>query len=696
MLERYPFSNFGENVFDEKVMLIHLPHPIFKKWKNAYHNEEMLDRESADAIAHAMKEWALSKGVTHFSHFFHPMHGTTAEKHVSFIDIGSNNEPIARFNGKELIKGEGDASSFPSGGLRATFEARGYTYWDLTSPAFIIDKTLHIPTIFVSYNGETLDKKAPLIKSMKTLSTEATRVCNILKDKDVKRVTPMIGLEQEYFLVDKRLYEKRLDLRQTGRTLFGELPPKSQAFNDHYYGTIPKRVQNFMDELNQELWKLGIYAKAEHNEVAPCQFEVAPIYCDANLATDQNQIMMITLQKIAEKHQFACLLHEKPFLGVNGSGKHNNFSLVTDDKQNLYEPGEKPHENIRFLLMVCATIQAVDRFTPLLRMASSTVNNDDRLGASEAPPAIISIFMGSYIETILTDLRDGKVSEPIYSENNISISSLSYVPKDTSDRNRTSPFAFTGNKFEFRMLGSSCSAAPVNTVLNTIIADSLREIADELEGLKYIQDIRDRALVICQRILQNHSHILFSGDGYHDEWVQEAKKRGLVNIPKYVDSIASLLEPNVISLFERHGIFNLAELNARVINNYSQYNKQVMLEARSLHYVCNHLILPSIIKEMTFYTKALHPLIKNEAVELKIQTFNTIYLAMHEAIQTFATSMQTAEKIENEQERAFYIRDHFFPFFTTLRQLNNQYEQLSSLAFYPLPRFDELFDSVKS
>ncbi|MGL5540810.1 MAG: glutamine synthetase III [Erysipelotrichaceae bacterium] len=694
MLKNYPFAGFGENVFNEKMMLERLPHPIFKKWLNAYHNEGALDKASADAIAHAMKEWALEKGVTHFSHYFHPMHGTTAEKHVSFIDFGLNNEPIARFNGKALIKGEGDASSFPSGGLRATFEARGYTYWDLTSPAFVLDNTLHIPTVFVSYNGETLDKKAPLLKSMQTLSTEATRICNILKDKDVKRVTTMIGLEQEYFLIDKSLYEKRYDLMHTGRTLFGVLPPKSQEFNDHYYGNIPARVRAFMAELNQELWKLGIYAKAEHNEVAPCQFEIAPIYCDANLATDQNQIMMSLLKTVADRHHLACLLHEKPFIGVNGSGKHNNFSLVSDDGQNLYEPGEKPHENIRFLLMVCATIQAVDRFAPMLRMSSSTVNNDYRLGASEAPPAIISICMGSYLEEILLNLRDGKNMDPTFSDSNISISSLAYVPKDTSDRNRTSPFAFTGNKFEFRMLGSSRSSAPTNTILNTILADSMREIADELEGLKYIQDIRDRALLICQRIIKDHSRILFSGDGYHESWIEEAKKRGLANIPKFVDSIDALIAPESVALFKRHNIFTENELNARVINNYVQYNKQVTLEARSLHYISERLIMPAILQEIQALLAVTNNKYTSKVMDDKLATFYALYDAFHEACSTLADAMADAKKIGDARERAFFISDHFLPLFDKLRTIHNRYEAHSSHALYPLPDLDAMFTSL--
>lgn len=438
-----------------------------------------------------MKTWAMEKGATHFTHWFQPLTGSTAEKHDSFIEPGEYNQPISRFSGKSLIKGEGDASSFPSGGLRATFEARGYTYWDCTSPAFLRDNVLCIPTIFVSYNGETLDKKAPLLKSAEAISKQATRIVNLFKDKDIKQVNAMVGLEQEYFLIDKELYKQRKDLVHTGRTLFGSMPPKSMDIRGHYFGSIPNRVQAFMKDVDEELWKLGIYAKTEHNEVAPCQFEIAPLFIDANVAVDQNLIIMDVLKKKADKHGLACLLHEKPFQGVNGSGKHNNWSLVTDDGQNLLEPGDRPHENIRFLLFVCAIIEAVDTYPELLRMAASCYGNDYRLGADEAPPAVISICMGDELEIILEKLRNGEHElKNVVETQPYAIANLSYVPKDTSDRNRTSPFAFTGNKFEFRMVGSSRSASTTNIILNSIVADTLRKIADQLQEYKYIDDIR--------------------------------------------------------------------------------------------------------------------------------------------------------------------------------------------------------------
>ena len=559
-----PFDEFGCLLFDETLMQERLPYPIYKRWKETVAKEDSLDRNTADAIAHAMKRWAQENGATHFTHWFQPMTGSTAEKHDSFIEPDENGQPLVRFSGKSLIKGEPDASSFPSGGLRATFEARGYTYWDCTSPAFIRDNVLCIPTVFVSYNGESLDKKAPLLKSIEAISAAATRIVNIFGDKDVKRVIPMVGLEQEYFLIDKRYFERRQDLVLTGRTLFGAMPAKGQELEDHYFGSIPFRVAAFMKEVNQELWKLGIYAKTEHNEVAPCQFEIAPIFSNVNIAVDQNQLTMDVLRKTADKHGFACLLHEKPFAGINGSGKHNNWSLVTDDRQNLFEPGDKPAENIRFLVFVCAFIKAVDQHAELLRMSSSGAGNDHRLGANEAPPAIISIYLGSYIENVLNSLKGaGQTIEDQQDSSFTPISGLSYIPKDNTDRNRTSPLAFTGNKFEFRMLGSSLSASFANVVLNTITADVLNEIAGQLSDLKYKQDIRARALEICTQILKDHERILFSGDGYSQEWVAEAKRRGLPNIPSFIESVSALTSPKTVELFTRNHIFTEKELSAR-------------------------------------------------------------------------------------------------------------------------------------
>jgi glutamine synthetase len=551
-MANHPFDDFGIHLFSETLMRDRLPSPIFKKWKTAVAREDSLDRQTADAIAHAMKIWAIEHGATQFSHWFQPLNGTTAEKHDSFLEKDERGDAIARFSGKTLIKGETDGSSFPSGGLRATFEARGYTYWDITSPAFIRGTVLCIPTIFVSYNGEPLDQKAPLLRAIDVLSVEATRIANALGEKNVKRVTMQCGLEQEYFLVDLKDYRKRPDLVLTGRTLLGAMPPKGQEFEDHYFGSISDHVKAFMDELNLECWKLGIFAKVEHNEVAPGQFEISSIYTDANKAVDQNHIMMDLLKKIAKKHGMAALLHEKPFAGINGSGKHNNWSLSTDDGQNLLDPGEKPAENIRFLLFCTAILKAIDLYPELLRLAASGPGNDHRLGANEAPPAVISVFMGSVIEEVLFKLVDKEPTTVAKTGTKFSLSNLSYLPKDNTDRNRTSPFAFTGNKFEFRMLGSSLSAATANTVIATILADVLREIADRLDQFKYVQDIRDESLKICGEIMKDHHRILFSGDGYNDSWVEEAERRGLPNIHSFVESIDSLIEGKAVALFERN------------------------------------------------------------------------------------------------------------------------------------------------
>ena len=604
-----PFDEFGCLLFDETLMQERLPYPIYKRWKETVAKEDSLDRNTADAIAHAMKRWAQENGATHFTHWFQPMTGSTAEKHDSFIEPDENGQPLVRFSGKSLIKGEPDASSFPSGGLRATFEARGYTYWDCTSPAFIRDNVLCIPTVFVSYNGESLDKKAPLLKSIEAISAAATRIVNIFGDKDVKRVIPMVGLEQEYFLIDKRYFERRQDLVLTGRTLFGAMPAKGQELEDHYFGSIPFRVAAFMKEVNQELWKLGIYAKTEHNEVAPCQFEIAPIFSNVNIAVDQNQLTMDVLRKTADKHGFACLLHEKPFAGINGSGKHNNWSLVTDDRQNLFEPGDKPAENIRFLVFVCAFIKAVDQHAELLRMSSSGAGNDHRLGANEAPPAIISIYLGSYNENVLNSLKGaGQTIEDQQDSSFTPISGLSYIPKDNTDRNRTSPLAFTGNKFEFRMLGSSLSASFANVVLNTITADVLNEIAGQLSDLKYKQDIRARALEICTQILKDHERILFSGDGYSQEWVAEAKRRGLPNIPSFIESVSALTSPKTVELFTRNHIFTEKELSARSEIMNEQYVKISEIEAKVLIDMTRTEILPLVTREIQSLASTLRAL----------------------------------------------------------------------------------------
>ena len=697
MAEKHPFDDFGINLFSECVMKECLPHPIYKKWKTATRKEDALDRPTADAIAHAMKTWAMDKGATHFTHWFQPLTGSTAEKHDSFIEPGDHDQPISRFSGKSLIKCEGDASSFPSCGLRATFEARGYTYWDCTSPAFLRDNVLCIPTIFVSYNGETLDKKAPLLKSAEAISKQATRIVNLFKDKDIKHVNAMVGLEQEYFLIDKRMYLERKDLVHTGRTLFGSMPPKSMDIRGHYFGSIPSRVQAFMTEVDEELWKLGIYAKTEHNEVAPCQFEIAPLFIDANVAVDQNLIIMDVLKKKADKHGMACLLHEKPFQGVNGSGKHNNWSLVTDDGQNLLEPGDRPHENIRFLLFVCAIIEAVDTYPELLRMAASCYGNDYRLGADEAPPAVVSICMGDELEIILEKLRNGEHEiKPDVETQPYAIANLSYVPKDTSDRNRTSPFAFTGNKFEFRMVGSSRSASTTNIILNSIVADSLRSIADTLQQYKYIDDIRKKSLDICRDILRKHSRILFSKDGYSEEWLQEAQERGLPNIKHYVDSIYSMLDDKAVEMFERNKVYDRLELEARVDILTEEYRKSVKAEVLTLLDISKKDILPALVREIKFYTDAQNSLgTENSYYQRKIKHLCDLLATFDERYHDLKKHMIERQQYPDNMEKAQYLNQVIVPKMEELRAVIDAIEEAVSSDNYPFPTYDDMFISMQ-
>ncbi|WP_302558695.1 glutamine synthetase III family protein [Holdemania filiformis] len=687
-----PFDEFGCLLFDETLMQERLPYPIYKRWKETVAKEDSLDRNTADAIAHAMKRWAQENGATHFTHWFQPMTGSTAEKHDSFIEPDENGQPLVRFSGKSLIKGEPDASSFPSGGLRATFEARGYTYWDCTSPAFIRDNVLCIPTIFVSYNGESLDKKAPLLKSIEAISAAATRIVNIFGDKDVKRVIPMVGLEQEYFLVDKRYFEQRQDLVLTGRTLFGAMPAKGQELEDHYFGSIPSRVAAFMKEVNQELWKLGIYAKTEHNEAAPCQFEIAPIFNSVNIAVDQNQLIMDVLRKTADKHGFACLLHEKPFAGINGSGKHNNWSLVTDDHQNLFEPGDKPAENIRFLVFVCAFIQAVDQHAELLRMSSSGAGNDHRLGANEAPPAIISIYLGSYIEKVLNSLKGAVQTVEDQQDSPFTpISGLSYIPKDNTDRNRTSPLAFTGNKFEFRMLGSSLSASFANVVLNTITADVLNEIAEQLSDLKYKQDIRARALEICTQILKDHERILFSGDGYSQEWVAEAKRRGLPNIPSFIESVSALTSPKTIELFTRNHVYTEKELIARSEIMNEQYVKVSEIEAKVLIDMTRTEILPLVAREIQPLATTMQALDQPASYfQKQLSHLNELMDRMDKSADRLEGKLKEIDSVADYHERGIRFYYEAAPLMQQLRSAIDEHETIFDKKQYTLPTYEQM------
>ena len=693
------FKDFGSKVFGEKEMKSHRPRPVYLSWKKTVANEGMLDRTTADAIAHAMKLWALDNGVTHFTHWFQPMTGGTAEKHDSFLEPDMNGEPFARFSGKMLIKGEPDASSFPNGGLRTTFEARGYTYWDVKSPVFIRDNILCIPTVFVSYSGEALDKKDPLLKSLEALSKAATRVVNILGDKDVKSCDISVGLEQEYFLIDRKYFDCRLDLRFTGRTLFGAPSPKTQELDDHYFGAIPPRVAAFMKEANQELWKLGIYAKTEHNEVAPGQFELAPIFTNGNVAVDQNHLIMDILRETAKKHGFACLLHEKPFQGINGSGKHDNYSIITDDGQNLFSPGDKPAENIRFLLFICAFIRAVDTYPLLLRMSASCTGNDHRLGASEAPPAIISIYLGSYIENILYDIYTKNRQKSITQEERTDfnpVTGLSYIPHDNTDRNRTSPLAFTGNKFEFRMLGSSMSASFSNTVLNAIMAESLNQIADELEGIKYIQDIREKALTICRNLIEKHKRILFSGDGYSDEWAKEAKRRGLPNVKSFIESTEVLNDPSVIKLFTSLNIYSEKELAANRIILQEQYEKIMGIEVRTMIEMARKDILPAQTAELKFYSDAVNASGKSapKFIHDHASKVSTLIDQTYQATQELEEAWQKVTATGNTYKIGQNIYYKINPLMDKLRDAVDRYEQISSREFYKLPSYEDILFNI--
>ena len=693
------FKDFGSKVFGEKEMKSRLPRPVYLSWKKTVANEGMLDRITADAIAHAMKLWALDNGATHFTHWFQPMTGGTAEKHDSFLEPDMNGEPFARFSGKMLIKGEPDASSFPNGGLRTTFEARGYTYWDVKSPVFIRDNILCIPTVFVSYSGEALDKKDPLLKSLEALSTAATRVVNILGDKDVKSCDISVGLEQEYFLIDRKYFDRRLDLRFTGRTLFGAPSPKTQELDDHYFGAIPPRVAAFMKEANQELWKLGIYAKTEHNEVAPGQFELAPIFTNGNVAVDQNHLIMDILRETAKKHGFACLLHEKPFQGINGSGKHDNYSIITDDGQNLFSPGDKPAENIRFLLFICAFIRAVDTYPLLLRMSASCTGNDHRLGANEAPPAIISIYLGSYIENILYDIYTKNRKKPITQEEKTAfnpVTGLAYIPHDNTDRNRTSPLAFTGNKFEFRMLGSSMSASFSNTVLNAIMAESLNQIADKLEGIKYIQDIREKALTICRNLIEKHKRILFSGDGYSDEWAKEAKRRGLPNVKSFIESTEVLNDPSVINLFTSLNIYSEKELAANRIILQEQYEKIMGIEVRTMIEMARKDILPAQTAELKFYRDAVNASGKSapKFIHDHVSKVSTLIDQTYQAIRDLEEAWQKVTTTGNTYEIGQNIYYKINPLMDKLRDAVDRYEQISSREFYKLPSYEDILFNI--
>ena len=687
---------FGSLVFNDTVMQERLPKYTYKELKTCIENGDPISLSCATVIANAMKDWAIEKGCTHFTHWFQPMTGITAEKHDAFIQPTHDGKVIMEFSGKELIKGEPDASSFPSGGIRATFEARGYTTWDPTSYAFVKDNTLCIPTAFVSYTGEVLDKKTPLLKSMEDLSNKACRILKLF-GKNARRVVTTVGPEQEYFLIDKSVYEKRKDLIFTGRTLFGAPSPKGQELEDHYFGTIKQRVVKYMSDLDTELWKLGVLAKTKHNEVAPAQHELAPIFTQSNVATDANQLTMEMMKKIASRHGMACLLHEKPFDGVNGSGKHNNWSMSTDTGENLLEPGDTPEDNAQFLLFLVAVLKAVDDYQDLLRVSVASAGNDHRLGANEAPPAIVSVFLGEELDGILTAIAEGRTySKRARCDYEIGVSSLPKFKKDTTDRNRTSPFAFTGNKFEFRMLGSSFSIAGPNIILNTIVAESLDQFADELEGA---EDFMAAVKALIKKTFIAHKRIVFNGNGYSDEWVKEAEKRGLLNLQSSPEALPYFRTAKNIALFEKHGIFSALEVESRTDILLENYSKVLNIEGLTMIDMMAKDIMPAV----TTYIKELSDTaISAKAVGIDAKTqvavakkLSDLCAAGYKQLDTLKTKVHKAETIANIQDKAMFYRTDVLPAMEALRKTADDMEVNTAEKYWPFPTYGDILFSIK-
>ncbi|MDD6045201.1 MAG: glutamine synthetase III [Clostridia bacterium] len=691
---------FGSMVFDSRVMKARLSAEVYHSLKQTAQKGTKLDLSVANAVAVAMKDWAVENGATHFTHWFQPLTGVTAEKHESFISPAPDGRVIMEFSGKELIKGEPDASSFPSGGLRATFEARGYTAWDPTSYAFIKDKTLCIPTAFCSYGGEALDKKTPLLRSMEALNKQTLRVLRLFGNSDVKRVCPSVGAEQEYFLVDQSMYNRRKDLMYTGRTLFGAKPPKGQELDDHYFGTIKPRVAAFMEELNTELWKLGILAKTEHNEVAPAQHELAPIYTTANIATDQNQLTMEIMQKVAAKHGMVCLLHEKPFAGVNGSGKHNNWSISTDTGVNLLAPGDTPHENAQFLLFLVAVIKAVDDYQGLLRAAVATAGNDHRLGANEAPPAVISIFLGDELTAILDSIKTDSPYNGIEKRKiKLGVDALPRFTRDNTDRNRTSPFAYTGNKFEFRMLGSANSIACANIMLNTAVAESLRVFAEELEAAS---DFNAALHELIKRTIREHERIIFNGNGYDDAWIREATEtRGLLNLRTTPDAIPMLIEKENMEMLLSHGVYTESELRSRYEILLENYCKIVRIEALTMIDMVRKEILPAVasyvadLVSVAGAKKALDAEIPRNYEQKLIMRLSRLNEAIDGRTDLLEASMIKLDTMGDLAREAAWIRDDILPKMGELRAASDEAETLTAEAYWPFPTYGDLLFGVK-
>ena len=689
---------FGSMVFDDSTMEARLPKETYKALQKTIKNGKHLDLGVANVVANAMKDWAIEKGATHFTHWFQPMTGITAEKHDSFISP-KGGKVIMEFSGKELIKGEPDASSFPSGGLRATFEARGYTAWDATSYTFIKDGVLCIPTVFCSYGGEALDQKTALLRSMEAINRQAMRVLKLFGNEDVSSVKTTVGPEQEYFLVDKKLYDQRKDLIYTGRTLFGARPPKGQELDDHYFGAIKPRVAAFMKELNDELWKVGVLAKTEHNEVAPAQHEMAPIFTTTNIAADHNQLTMEIMQKVAKKHDMVCLLHEKPFAGVNGSGKHNNWSISTDTGVNLLEPGETPYENAQFLLFLCAVIKAVDEYQDMLRISVASAGNDHRLGANEAPPAIVSMFLGSDLSDILETIEDDREYDAKERDiMRIGVHTLPKFPKDTTDRNRTSPFAFTGNKFEFRMLGSASSISCANTVLNTTVAEELKQFADELEGA---EDFEGALHDLIKKTIKEHKRIIFNGDGYDESWVAEAEKRGLSNLKTTPDALAHMLDKKNVDLFTSHKVFTLEEFAARHEVRLENYCKIINIEALTMLDMVRKDILPA----MSGYSAQLGDAVAKKIAVLpdadcsyekdSLKMLTALIGAAHRTVKKLEQDLLASKSVDDMVELAEFYKSTILDDMRELRIAVDEMETVSSAEAWPYPSYGELLFGVR-
>ena len=692
-------SLYGSSVFSDKEMRARLPREIYKRLAASMATGEELDPAVADATASAMKAWAIEQGATHYTHWFQPLTGTTAEKHDSFISPQKDGSVIMELRGKELIRGEPDASSFPSGGIRATFEARGYTVWDITSPAFLYDngdtKTLCIPTAFCGYNGEALDQKTPLLRSMEAVSRQAVRICRLFGDNLTQRVTTSVGPEQEYFIVDRETYLKRKDLIFTGRTLFGAMPPKGQEMEDHYFGAIKERVSNYMKDLDIELWKLGIPAKTEHNEVAPAQHELAPIYNTTNVATDENMLVMNVMKKVALRHGLVCLLHEKPFAGVNGSGKHNNWSLTTDTGHNLLEPGRDPQKNWMFLLVLAAMMKAVDEHAGLLRMSAANPGNDHRLGANEAPPAIISMFLGDQLTAVVDHIiRGSEETVPSASIMRVGVSTLPFIRRDATDRNRTSPFAFTGNKFEFRMVPSSGCIADANTVLNTIAAEAFGAFADELEKA---EDFEAALHALIRREMTAHQRIIFNGNGYTDEWVAEATRRGLPNLRSMVDAVPELVKPASVALFAHQGVFTEKELRARADVSYELYAKTINIEALTMIDMAGKDIVPAVVRytgELARAAREVESLGVDASVQKELLTrVNVLLRQAGDALADLRVKQEKAAALTGA-EQARYAHDVICPAMEVLRAPVDHLEMIVDGRLWPMPTYGDLLFNV--